>query len=110
LLGTAFAIYRPIVALATGLLGGLLVMLFVRVERKRQRLRGSAARVPRKLLFGKGSKRNIVWRALEYGFVTLPRDIGLSLLVGVVIAGAITATISTAELKPYLGAASFRSS
>ena len=30
LLGGAFAVYRPIVALATGLLGGLLVMLFAR--------------------------------------------------------------------------------
>ena len=33
LLGAAFAVYRPIVALATGLLGGLLVMLFARSNR-----------------------------------------------------------------------------
>ena len=49
------------------------------------------------------SKRNIILRALEYGFVTLPRDIGLPLLAGVVIAGAITAFLPAGELKPYLG-------
>ena len=37
LLGAAFAVYRPIVALATGLLGGLLVMLFARSEPQRRR-------------------------------------------------------------------------
>jgi hypothetical protein len=40
---------------------------------------------------------------LEYGFVTLPRDIGLPLLAGVVIAGAISAFTSPDQLKPYLG-------
>jgi uncharacterized protein len=102
LLGTAFAIYRPIVALATGLLGGLLVMLFARSNHD------DAARDPRPECHAsccseEGSKRNVVWRALEYGFVTLPRDIGLPLLVGVVIAGAIAAMTSPAQWKPYLG-------
>ena len=103
LLGTAFAIYRPIVALATGLLGGLLVMLFVRSNGNGSAAEDQPPECHESCCSEEGSKRNIVWRALEYGFVTLPRDIGLSLLVGVVIAGAITATISTAELKPYLG-------
>jgi hypothetical protein len=103
LLGTAFAIYRPIVALATGLLGGLLVMLFVRSNGNGDAAEDQPPECHESCCSEEGSKRNIVWRALEYGFVTLPRDIGLSLLVGVVIAGAITATISTAELKPYLG-------
>jgi copper chaperone CopZ len=40
---------------------------------------------------------------LRYGFVTLPRDIGWSLLVGVVIAGMIAAVVPPGQLKPYLG-------
>ena len=102
LLGTAFAIYRPIIALGTGLLGGLLVMLFARSNRN-----GNAAEEPpechESCCSEEGAKRNIVCRALQYGFVTLPRDIGLPLLAGVVIAGAITAFLPANELKPYLG-------
>lgn len=45
----------------------------------------------------------MVRRALEYGFVALPRDIGLALLVGVVIAGAITAITPPNQWQPYLG-------
>jgi uncharacterized protein len=103
LLGTAFAVYRPIIALATGLLGGLLVMLFARSNRN-----GDVAEQPpecrESCCAEEGSKQNIVWRALQYGFVTLPRDIGLPLLAGVVIAGAITAFLPENEWKPYLGA------
>ena len=50
LLGTAFAVYRPIIALATGLLGGLLVMLFAQSNGHGNACRRAAARVPRKLL------------------------------------------------------------
>jgi uncharacterized protein len=103
LLGTAFAIYRPIVALATGLLGGLLVMLFGHSSRNGDLAAEQPPECHESCCSDEGSKHNVVWRALEYGFVTLPRDIGLSLLVGVMIAGAITAMTSTAQLQPYLG-------
>lgn len=100
LLGTAFAVYRPIVALATGLLGGALVMFFAHAN-------GNTAETPpechESCCVDKTSKRNVVWRALEYGFVTLPRDIGLPLLAGVVIAGAITALLPNDQWKPFLG-------
>ena len=45
----------------------------------------------------------MVWRALEYGFIILPRDIGVALLVGVVIAGAIGALVPPNQWQPYLG-------
>ena len=38
-------------------------------------------------------KRNFILRALRFGFLTLPRDIGKSLLFGVLIAGAIGAFV-----------------
>ena len=101
LLGTVFAIYRPIVALATGLLGGLFVMLF-------DRSNGNSVAAPtaacHECCCADKESKGAVRRAIEYGFVTLPRDIGLALLVGVVIAGAITALApKPGELQPYLG-------
>jgi uncharacterized protein len=101
LLGLVFAVFRPIAALVTGLLGGLLVMLFGQPDHdaikdlKPAPCSGSCCA-------GKG-RRNVVRRALEYGFVVLPRDIGLPLLVGVVIAGAIGAVVPPNQWQPYLG-------
>lgn len=103
LLGTAFAVYRPIIALATGLLGGLLVMLFAQSNGLGDHAAEPPAECHESCCSPEGSRRNIVWRALEYGFVTLPRDVGLPLLGGVVIAGAITAFLPSDQWKPYLG-------
>jgi uncharacterized protein len=102
LLGAAFAIYRPIIALATGLLGGLLVMLFARSNGRNGAVEETPPECHESCCSAEGSRQNIVWRALQYGFVTLPRDIGLPLLVGVVIAGGIAAFVPTGELRPYL--------
>ncbi|MCE5267430.1 MAG: permease, partial [Planctomycetaceae bacterium] len=103
LLGVGFAVYRPLAALATGLVGGFLVMIFA----QRQGANGEQDHEPTECTesccTGKRSSGRIR-RALEYGFVTLPRDIGLPLLAGVVIAGAITALVPQPnELRPYLG-------
>ena len=51
---------------------------------------------------GRG-RRNVVHRALEYGFLVLPRDIGLPLLAGVVIAGTISAVVPANFVPTYLG-------
>jgi uncharacterized protein len=104
LLGTVFAVYRPVAALVSGLLGGLLVMLFD----KHGRYGGTAADESKppechECCCAEKGSRNVVWRALEYGFVALPRDIGLALLVGVVIAGAISALTPPNAWQPYLG-------
>ena len=42
-------------------------------------------------------------RALDYGFLVLPRDIGLPLLAGVVIAGTISALVPANFVPTYLG-------
>ncbi len=102
LLGLVFAVYRPVAALATGLLGGLLVMLFAQPGRENGADGSKPPVCTESCCTGKGS-RNVLRRMLEYGFVTLPRDIGVALLVGVVIAGAIAALVPQPnELKPYL--------
>lgn len=103
LLGLAFAIYSPIVALTTGLLGGLLVMLFDRSNHAGNSVEEKPIECHESCCSEQSLKTNVVRRALEYGLVTLPRDIGVPLLVGAVIAGAIGALASPNELKPYLG-------
>lgn len=102
LLGLTFAIFSPIVALTIGLLGGLLVMLFAQSngdgetgESKPLKCAESCCADTR--------QHKMVRRALEYGFITLPRDIGLALLGGVVIAGAIAALVPDNQWQPYLG-------
>jgi hypothetical protein len=102
LLPTVFVVFRPIAALVTGLLGGLLVMLFGGSNGAASE--GSAkSRDCTDACCAQKGRRNIVRRALEYGFVVLPRDIGAPLLVGVLIAGAISALVQPNELQPYLG-------
>lgn len=103
LLGLAFAVYRPIVALATGLLGGLLVMLFAHSNRNGDTVEEKPRECHESCCSEDGSKTNVVWRALQYGFVTLPRDIGLPLLIGVAVAGGIAAFTSPDQWKPLLG-------
>lgn len=102
LLGAVFAFYRPIVALITGLVGGLLVMLIAQRNHADEPVAAKPEACQESCCADRGS-RNIVRRAIEYGFVVLPRDIGFALLVGVVIAGAITVFVPPDQLHPYLG-------
>jgi uncharacterized protein len=103
LLGATFAVYRPVVALATGLLGGLLVMLFGQPNHNGTPAADPQPECHESCCSDDGRKTHVVWRALQYGLVTLPRDIGLPLLLGIVIAGAIAVFVPANQLKPYLG-------
>ena len=86
LLGPVFAIFRPLVALVTGVVGGLLVNLFGQPNGASAEATERAGDPPassswgRKLLDG-----------MDYAFITLPRDIGKPLLLGLVIAAIISA-------------------
>lgn len=103
LLGPVFAVFRPVAALVTGVLGGLLVQMTDRGA-------GAQARAPNEprsscqaeCCTGAGAT-NPVLRVLRYGFVTLPRDIGPALLVGVAIAGVVGALVPPGQLSGILG-------
>jgi len=99
LLGPVFAVFRPIAAIITGLLGGLLVLLAGHGN-------SSQADTPPECTdpccSGDGSRP--AWRrALQYSFVTLPRDLAWPLLVGVAIAGAIAAILPADFFHNYVG-------
>jgi hypothetical protein len=101
LLGPVIAIYRPIIAFVTGLLGGVLVWWLGEPEEERQN--GAAANHCHESCCTGRGRRNVVRRALEYGFLVLPRDIGLPLLAGVVVAGTISAVVPEKFVPTYLG-------
>lgn len=103
LLGPVFAVFRPIVALLTGFLGGVLVRFFGEPNGE-----GSArSKAQRSVCSGdccadKGDK-SVLSRILRYGFVTLPQDIGSALLIGILIAGVMAALVPAGYLQAYIG-------
>jgi len=138
LLGLPFAVFRPLVALVTGIAGGFLVELFDRrgEPEKAEPEDGGARSGPcadgchdagiapgpdacpgcsndaptheppttcTQAGCEGGRRGHVIARALRYGFVTLPRDIGPALLVGIVVAGAIGALVPEAQLRAYVG-------
>jgi len=102
LLGPLFAVFRPLAALFTGLVGGLLVDAFAKNRDKPEETTPKCTdpcchpENKRKLLPG-----------LKYGFITLPRDIGPAMLVGLVIAGFITALVPDGFFAEKLGTGIF---
>ncbi len=107
LLGPVFTIFRPLMALVNGLLGGLAVHWLdhgdepvpeaveqVEVEqarqaREREARAGEASDCQDACCATESRPRGRFWRIVHYGFVTLPADIGKALLVGLLLAGVI---------------------
>lgn len=87
LMGLPFALVRPVAALVTALLGGAAVNKFSsgRGEQEAACNSACAAAAPDKVGF---FKRMVI--ALNYAFVEMMQDIGKWLVLGLVIAGAIT--------------------
>jgi hypothetical protein len=92
LLGPVFAIFRPIAAFITGLLGGGLVDLSEPgegqndTETREDGICCSACAAQEK-------KSSRFFEGLKYGFITLPADIARDLLIGLIAAGLITALL-----------------
>jgi uncharacterized membrane protein YraQ (UPF0718 family)/copper chaperone CopZ len=101
LLGPVFAVFRPLAAFFTGLVGGSLVTLFEPAEVGK--LENDAPNCEDECC-AVVNQRSPVSRILRYGFVTLPQDIGKALLVGLLIAGFISALVPDDYLSGILGA------
>lgn len=104
LLGPVFAVFRPLAALVSGLAGGLLVSLF---DRSGEKEVGEAAEVCQEVCQDECCsgelQRGKLYRVLHSGFVTLPRDIGKALIVGLIVAGLISALIPDDFFSGILG-------
>jgi uncharacterized membrane protein YraQ (UPF0718 family)/copper chaperone CopZ len=99
LLGPVFAVFRPVVAFLSGLLGGILVNLFGYEKGAAQEKQTVCTA---ECCSGAQNHGGLV-RGLRYGFVTLPKDINKALIVGILIAGAISAAIPEDYLSGLLG-------
>ena len=101
LLGPVFAVFRPIAAFLTGLFGGALVQAFGE--------KNGATSTPEQkqpcchsCCEGKHESGKLS-RAWRHGFVALPKDIALPLLVGILIAGALATFVPANSLATYVG-------
>lgn len=103
LLGPVFAIFRPLAALVTGLVGGGLVNVFNRNQEDANR---SPPECSDECCTDDKKTRRIV-KGLKYGFVTLPRDIGKAMLVGLAIAALLSALVPPNFFAEYLGTGLF---
>ncbi len=104
LLGPVVAIIRPVAAFVTGIVGGALVQIgdsngstTHAAPDARRNDRG-----PR-LLRARDDSGNLFVRAIRYGFITLPRDIGRALVIGLLLSGIIAAFFGPHSLDGLLG-------
>jgi len=102
MLGPVFGIFRPLVALITGVIGGGIVSLLVR-EDDHGGETASADNAKAATFEGNSATwREKLVQALRYGFIVLPGDIAKPLLIGIIIAGAIGALVPKNLFADYL--------
>lgn len=118
LLGPVFAVFRPLAALVTGLIGGSLVN-WLDPDKGKPMTEPAAMSCSSESCScevgssgsggcadGCGTKpaggRGAIYRMLHYGFVTLPSDIGRALVIGLLIAGVISAAVPEDFFAEYL--------
>jgi len=99
LLGPVFAVFRPVVAFVTGLVGGGLVSAVAPEEGGKTAGREACHAECCEPTSSQGK----LARGLAYGFVTLAGDIGWALLAGLLIAGLISALLPENFFAPVLG-------
>lgn len=101
LLGPIYAVFRPVAALFAGLVGGGLVTLICPEEQEEGHVHSERPAAGR----GEGEERQrgAFTRAVRYGFVTLPRDLGWSLVIGLAIAGMIAVFVPAEFFANVLG-------
>ncbi len=86
LLGPLFAIFRPVAAFITGIVGGGIVSLFDKTKPQAEQTVCTDDCCNE-------DKRTRLIGGLKFAFVTLPRDIGPAMLVGLVIAAFISTLV-----------------
>jgi uncharacterized membrane protein YraQ (UPF0718 family) len=99
LLGPVFAVFRPLAAFITGIIGGTFVDIF---ERKSKDDAKTVQNCTDECCDTSGKGRKIT-KGLKYGFVTLPRDIGRALIIGLIIAAVISALVPKGYFAGKLG-------
>ena len=98
LLGPVFTVYRVIVAFVSGLLCGTAVDVLQRGDDP------TPEAAPGGRCCSKGGEHTAPWRrAVRYGFLTLPAEIGISLAVGILISAILSTLIPGALWAERIG-------
>ena len=106
LMGPVFAIYRAIMSVLLGISTGVFVNIF-----GDENIRVAEHAADCDVYYG-GSctcevenrpKGNILSRALRYAFITIPKDLGKPLFIGILIAAAISTLIDAKIIDQFLG-------
>ena len=103
LLGPLFAVFRPLAAFVTGIIGGGLVSIFDRGEENENRSQPECSDA---CCSGEKKSKKIIG-GLRYGFVALPRDIGRAMLIGLVVAAFISVLVPDDYFAEKLGTGIF---
>ena len=98
LLGPVFAVFRPLAAFASGLLGGSLVNV---VEPGNDSIEATSAEENH--AWDTSWKSHGIAKAFKYGFVTLPKDISKPLILGLILAGFISTIVPDDFFARVLG-------
>ena len=98
LLGPVYAVFRPIAAFVSGLAGGLAAAIFGEGPAG-----GAPASPCEEVCCTRAGGRSRLVAAVEHAFVTLPRDIGKPLIVGLLAVGLISAFVPDDYLAGALG-------
>ncbi len=97
LLGPFFAIFRPLAALITGIIGGIGVSILDSDD-----LRKTEGDQSINHLHVEEGRFGKIRAALKYGLVTLPGDIAKALIVGIILAGVISTFVSPDFVSKYI--------
>ena len=100
MLGPVFSIFRPLAALISGIIGGILVMFF---GSEKGEVEGEEKTACTDACCVAPPGQNPFKRLLDYGFIRLPGDIGFALAIGILIAGLMTVVIPQGFLEAYIG-------
>ncbi|HOL32421.1 MAG TPA: permease [Anaerohalosphaeraceae bacterium] len=87
MMGPIFAVFRPLAAFLTGLIGGIFTNVFDHSPQP------AAAPKPDCPDCAAGRRPSRLIYALKHGFITLPADIGTAMLAGIIIAALISALV-----------------
>ena len=102
LLGPVYAVFRPVAALITGLVGGTLVDVFEQGGKDQKK---TVEKCTDECCSDEETGK--VVKGLKYGFITLPRDIGKAMLLGLAIAAFISALVPDGYFAEKLGTGIF---
>ena len=103
LLGPVFAIFRPVIALITGIITGLLVNF---TDKEKTSPHNDPEKVKCEQCCGSAKTTkppNKFLQVLRYGFITIPGDVSKPLLLGIFIAGIISALVPNDFFASNLG-------